>query len=191
MRQLFTPVLLFVLAGAAAGSLGCSKAAPPAAPKAGDPVFDRAWTNLAQKGVDAFYIEDDRGEGLMGNVLRAQTGALAVAPNLQASLHQPAGTALPLSPNPEDVQKVIRQNLAGVKSCYLHVSRDGDARSGKAIVSFQIGASGHVEDLHVDAPAFTGTTLPSCVGGQITRWVFPPSQKGGLAVSYPFVFVGG
>jgi hypothetical protein len=89
------------------------------------------------------------------------------------------------------VQKVIKQYLGGVKSCYLHVSRDGDARSGKAIVSFQIGASGHVEDLRVDAPAFSGTSLPACVTGQIAHWVFPASQKGGLAVSYPFVFVGG
>src|SRR5437016_7155882 len=113
MRQLFTPVLLLVLGAA------CSKPAPPPAPKATDPAFDHAWTNLAQKGVDAFYIEDDRGEGLMGNVLRAQTGALAMAPNMQDSLRHPGGQALPVSPNPEEVQKAIRQYLGGVKSCYL------------------------------------------------------------------------
>src|SRR5258708_30384694 len=99
MRQLFTPVLLLVLSAAA-----CSKPAPPPAPKAtapADPAFDHAWTNLAQKGVDAFYIEDDRGEGLMGNVLRAQTGALAMAPNMQDSLRHPGGQTLPVSPNPE------------------------------------------------------------------------------------------
>ena len=193
MRQLFTPVLLLVPICAAVAP-GCSKPAPPPAPKAtapADPNFDRAWTTLAQKGVDAFYIEDDRAEGLMGNVLRAQTGALAMAPDMQASLRQPGGQALPVSPNPEEVQKVIRQNLGGVKSCYLHVARDGESRSGKAIVSFLVGASGHVEELHVDAPAFSGTSLPACVTGQIAHWVFPASQKGGLAVSYPFVFVGG
>jgi hypothetical protein len=194
MRQLFTPVLLLVLAGGAAAShLGCSKASPPPAAKntaPADPTFDRAWSTLAHKGVDAFYIEDDRAEGLMGNVLRAQSGALAMAPDLQASLRQPGGQALPVSPNPEEVQKVIRQNLGGVKSCYLRVARESESRSGKAIVSFQIGASGHVEDFRIEAPAFTGTSLPGCVTGQITRWVFPASQKGGLAVSYPFVFVG-
>jgi hypothetical protein len=25
----------------------------------------------------------------------------------------------------------------------------------------------------------------------VSHWVFPKSQKGGLAISYPFVFVGG
>jgi hypothetical protein len=193
MRQLFAPVLLSLLLFDV-GAAGCSKPTPPPAPKAiapADPNFDRAWTSLAQKGVDAFYIEDDRAEGLMGNVLRAQSGALAMAPDLQASLRQPGGQALPVSPNPEEVQKVIRQNLAGVKSCYLRVARDGDSRSGKAIVSFLVGASGHVEDLRVEAPAFTDTPLPACVSGQIAHWVFPASQKGGLAVSYPFVFVSG
>ena len=37
------------------------------------------------------------------------------------------------------VQKVIRQNLAGVRACFLRVGRDGNQRSGKAIVSFEIG----------------------------------------------------
>jgi hypothetical protein len=196
MRHLACLLLLAPLAGAA---LGCSKrssssAPPPAATPAytdADRKFDHAWADLAHNGVQTFYIEDDRGEGLMGNVLRAQGGALAMAPDLQASLHQPAAQALPASPNPEDVQKVIHQNLGGVKSCYLRISRDGDPRSGKAIVSFQINAAGRVEELRVDAPAFSGTSLPSCVTGQIAHWVFPPSQKGGLAISYPFVFVGG
>jgi hypothetical protein len=185
MRRLCTPVLLLVM-GPLCAELGCSKAAPPTpalAPAPGhaadDPSFDRA-----------FYIEDDRGEGLMGNVLRAQGGALAMAPDLQASLRQTGGQALPLSPNPDEVQKVIRQNLGGVKSCYLRVTRDGEPRSGKAIVSFQVGASGHVEELRIDAPAFSGTSLPACVTGQISHWIFPASQKGGLAISYPFVFVG-
>jgi hypothetical protein len=198
MRRLCTPVLLLVMSPLCA-ELGCSKAAPPQAPPtpapapghaADDPSFDRAWTSLAQKGVDTFYIEDDRGEGLMGNVLRAQGGALAMAPDLQASLRQTGGQALPVSPNPDEVQKVIRQNLGGVKSCYLRVTRDGEPRSGKAIVSFQVGASGHVEELRIDAPAFSGTSLPTCVTGQISHWIFPASQKGGLAISYPFVFVG-
>jgi hypothetical protein len=171
----------------------CSKKAAPGSAGGSPPTeFDRAWAELAKQNTDTFYIEDDRGEGLMGNVLRAQTGALAMAPNMAASVRQgndPSG--LPAMPNPDEVQRVIKQNLAGVKSCYMRVSRDGEGRSGKAIVSFKIGASGKVEDLRIDAPAFTGTTLPGCVTGQITHWEFPASRKGGFAISYPFVFVGG
>ena len=86
---------------------------------------------------------------------------------------------------------MIRQNLAGVRACYLRLSRGGDQRSGKAIVSFQIGAGGDVQNTRVEAPAFDGTALPACVVGLVSHWAFPKSLKGGLAISYPFVFVGG
>jgi hypothetical protein len=175
-------------------NVGCNKgaekqaASPPAvAPThAGlppDPAFDQQWSNLAQKDVDVFYIEDDRGEGLMGNVRRARKQ------DSQVSARPDKNTPMTLSS--EDVQHVIRQNLPGVRACYLRISRDGEQRSGKAIVSFQVGPGGDVQDTKVDAPAFQGTSLPNCVSGTVSRWAFPKSQKGGLAISYPFVFVGG
>ena len=173
------------------GNVGCNKAAEKQAPAAptphaglpANPEFDQKWANLAQSDLDPFYIEDDRGEGLMGNVRRArkQDNQIAARPD--------KGTPVTLSS--EDVQHVIRQNLPGVRACYLRISRDGEQRSGKAIVSFQVGPEGNVQDTKVDAPAFQGTSLPNCVSGTVSRWAFPKSQKGGLAISYPFVFVGG
>jgi hypothetical protein len=174
--------LLLTVAGILLAGASCSKGSRAPSP------FDQRWSSLAQTGTQAFYIEDDRGEGLMGNVLRAQQGALAMAPALEQSFK--GGTQLPDAPNNEEVQRLIRQYMPGVKSCYLHMTREGDSRSGKAIVSFQIAGSGRVQGLNVDAPAFDGTPLSSCITGQITRWVFPPSRKGMAAISYPFVFVG-
>ncbi len=164
--------------------LGCSKAkeAPAAAP---NPVFDQQWSSLAQKDVDVFYIEDDRGEGLMGNVRRAKD------PNLEAKGKAPDPATPPSTLSPEEVQRVIKQNLPGVRACYLRIARNGDQRSGKAIVSFEIGAAGDVHDTKVDAPSFEGTSLPGCVSGTVSRWAFPRSKQGGTAISYPFVFVGG
>jgi hypothetical protein len=171
--------------------LACNKdkaaegsAAPGAKPVLpANPEFDSKWSSLAQTDVDVFYIEDDRGEGLMGNVRRARKQDPQVAPR--------ANSDTPMTLSPEDVQRVIRQNLPGVRACYLRISRDGEQRSGKAIVSFQVGPGGDVQDTKVDAPAFQGTSLPNCVSGTVSRWAFPKSQKGGLAISYPFVFVGG
>jgi hypothetical protein len=122
----------------------------------------------------------------MGNVRRARHGSNDA---LNAKVEVASGTPATLSQ--EQVQRVIRQNLAGVRACFLRIGRDGDQRSGKAIVSFEIAAAGDVRDTKVDAPAFAGTSLPSCVLGMVSHWVFPKSQKGGLAISYPFVFVGG
>ena len=168
-------------------ALGCAKKAEEsrAAAAAATAEFDQKWSSLADKDMEVFYIEDDRGEGLMGNVRRARRGSNDA---LNAK-NEPVGTPATLSQ--EQVQRVIRQNLAGVRACFLRIGRDGDQRSGKAIVSFEIGATGDVHDTKVDAPAFQGTSLPGCVLGMVSHWIFPKSQKGGMAISYPFVFVGG
>ena len=179
---------IFVLAVAAGlTGLGCAKKVDEkAAVAASTPDFDQKWSTLADKELEVFYIEDDRGEGLMGNVRRARRGS---SDALNAKVEDSSGT--PVKPSQEAVQKVIRQNLAGVRACFLRVGRDGNQRSGKAIVSFEVGPAGDVHDTKVDAPAFQGTSLPGCVLGMVSHWVFPKSQQGGLAVSYPFVFVGG
>jgi outer membrane biosynthesis protein TonB len=176
-------------------AVGCAKGTAPApsgaapsvaAPSVANPEFDKQWAALAHNEVDVFYIEDDRGEGLMGNVRRArheQNLALAARPS------DPGGSPQVLSN--DDMQRVIRQNLPGVRACFLRIARDGDQRSGKAIVSFHVGPQGDVQDTKVEAPSFQGTSLPNCVSGTVSHWAFPKSQKGGLAISYPFVFVGG
>jgi hypothetical protein len=176
--------LVMVAAGLTA--LGCAKKGDAQAVAQSTPEFDQKWSSLADKEAEVFYIEDDRGEGLMGNVRRARRGS---GDALNAKVEDSSGT--PMMPSQEAVQKVIKQNLAGVRACFLRVGRDGNQRSGKAIVSFEIGPAGDVHDTKVDAPAFQGTSLPGCVLGMVSHWVFPKSQKGGLAVSYPFVFVGG
>ena len=180
-------------------SAACSKRAEnkiAPAPSAGagastsDPEFDKKWAALAQAGADVAYIEDDRGEGLMGNVRRASR----VKADPQAVLTGPAAAQaadLPEQPAGQEVQRIIRGNLMAVRGCYMNMARTGQARSGKAIVSFAIGADGRPASVRVDAPTFHDTPLPACVTAQIARWSFPRSQKGGGSVSYPFVFVGG
>jgi hypothetical protein len=148
--------------------------------------FDKKWAALSAKDQDAFYVEDDRGEGLMGNVRRARHEE---PPAAAAEKTDPMGPQENLTP--QAIQQVIKQNLPGVKACYLRISREGEQRSGKAIVSFGVGPAGDVHDTKVDAPSFEGTTLPTCVSGMVSHWAFPKSHNGGPPISYPFVFVGG
>jgi hypothetical protein len=166
--------------------LSCAKKAAPVA--SGSPGFDKKWAELAQAGIEVSYIEDDRGEGLMGNVRRASR--VKVEPPVGASA-EVAGMpgALPDRPSSEQVQQIIRGNLMAVRGCFMSMARTGQARSGKAIVSFTIGADGKPAGLNVDAPSFVDTPLPGCVTAQISHWEFPKSQRGGGQVSYPFVFV--
>ncbi len=157
-----------------------------------DPRFDEKWQKLSSKDVDVFYIEDDHGEGLMGKVRRAARSVPEPSPPPAAP--PPAGTgttATPDVPSGEAVSNVIRSNLPNVKACYLRMTRAGRSVTGKAIVSFTVDKEGAVAGVKVDAPNFRETELPTCVTQQIQRWSFPKSGKGGLAVSYPFVFVSG
>jgi hypothetical protein len=173
--------------GCLVGSCGKRSAVPPAA----DPQFDKRWAELAKAGVEVSYVEDDRGEGLMGNVRRASR-AKADPPGVAINdPPTPTPSGLPDQPPGDQVHRIIRSNLMAVRGCYMSVARAGQARSGKAIVSFSIGADGKTTGLRVDAPSFVDTPLPGCVAVQISRWEFPKSQKGSGEVSYPFVFVGG
>jgi len=164
--------------------LSCAKKSAPAAPT--NPEFDKKWSELAQAGIEVSYIEDDRGEGLMGNVRRASR-VKAETPG--AAPAEAVAGGLPLQPSGEQVQRIIRGNLMAVRGCFMSMARTGQSRSGKAIVSFTIGADGKPEGLKVDAPSFVDTPLPGCVTAQIAHWEFPKSQRGGGQVSYPFVFV--
>jgi hypothetical protein len=174
-------------------ALGCSKSPPPNRGEQGktsvDLEFDKRWATLAQSGLEVAYIEDDRGEGLMGNVRRASR----VKSDPPALVPGPAGAVdiLPAQPSGDEVQRIIRGNLIAVRGCYMTMARSGQAPSGKAIVSFVIGADGKPSTVRVDAPNFRDTPLSNCMTAQIERWSFPKSQKGGGVVSYPFVFVGG
>lgn len=172
----------------ALGGAACAKKSAPVV--SGNPEFDKKWTEIAQAGIEVSYIEDDRGEGLMGNVRRAsrvKAEPPAVAP-AEVNAADPGG--LPDQPPGDQVQRIIRGNLMAVRGCFMSMARTGQARSGKAIVSFNVGANGRAVGLRVDAPSFVDTPLPGCVTAQVSHWEFPKSQKGGGQVSYPFVFVG-
>ena len=188
-RDRQSAIAIRLLLGLLLSGASCSKKSAPGI--LGSPEFDKKWAELAQAGIEVAYIEDDRGEGLMGNVHRAsrvKAEPPAVPPS-EAKAENPPG--LPDQPPSEQVQRIIHGNLMAVRGCFMSMARTGQARSGKAIVSFTIGADGRAAGLRVDAPSFVDTPLPGCVTAQISHWEFPKSQRGGGQVSYPFVFVGG
>lgn len=189
-------VLVLGLAAGLLGGASCAQKADNKAPRAtaagaptADPEFDKKWAALAQAGAEVAYIEDDRGEGLMGNVRRA--ARVKTEPPVSEPTQDQAAAVLPPAPSGEEVQKIIKGNLMAVRGCYMSLARTGQGRSGKAIISFAIGADGKPAAVRVDAPSFVDTPLPACMTAQIARWSFPKSQKGGGSVSYPLLFVGG
>jgi hypothetical protein len=139
-----------------------------------DPRFDEAWRALAARGddeADVFYIEDDRGEGLMGRVRRA---ARSVPQPPPPSAPAPAGE--PDQPPGPDVASVIRSNLGAVKACYLRITREGRMVSGPRHPQLHGREQRERGNVQVDAPAFVGTELPRCMSAEVQRWSFPRSS---------------
>jgi hypothetical protein len=154
-----------------------------------DPKFDQAWRALAARGdeeADVFYIEDDRGEGLMARVRRSPRTVPPPPP--PGTTPPPAGE--PEQPSGEAVSATIRSNLPAIKACYLRLTRQGTTLAGRAILSFTVEKEGRASNVRVDSPVFAESELPRCMTQQVTSWSFPRSRRGGFEVSYPFVFVG-
>jgi hypothetical protein len=154
-----------------------------------DPRSDETWRALAARGdeeADVFYIEDDRGEGLMARVRRGPKSV--PTPSAPSTAPPPAGE--PDQPSGEAVSATIRSNLPAIKACYLRLSRQGKTLAGRAILSFTVAKDGRAGNVRVDSPVFAESELPRCMTLQVASWSFPRSKRGGLAVSYPFVFVG-
>jgi len=156
-----------------------------------DPKFDEAWRALSARTddqADVFYIEDDRGEGMMARVRRGPR-AVPVTPPAPATTPAPADGE-PEQPSGEAVSAAVRANLPAIKACYLRLTREGKVINGRAILSFTVHKDGSAKNVRVDAPAFENSDLPRCMSVQVTSWTFPRSKRGELAVSYPFVFMG-
>ena len=162
---------------------GC-KGADKAAPKPGDPAFEQQWTQLARQGSEPLVIESEvHGAGLMGELRRATDPDPAAM--------RAGGDSLKGELPDDQVVRVIRSNLAGVKGCYQVAERAGAIGSGKAIMSVEIAPSGAVSTVKVDAPAFRDSPLPACMSERARAWTFPKFTQGPKRFSYPFVFVGG
>lgn len=82
---------------------------------------------------------------------------------------------------------VVRSRLTALKACYLNGSRSGEAVSGKAQVSFTIGADGKATNIKVEAPALEGTGVSACVSAAVARWGF--QREASAHVSFPVLFV--
>ncbi len=152
-------------------ALGCSSG-KPASP------FEEKWASLK---VDPAVIQSDsKGAGLVGEVRRAtetEAPLAEVTGDVVGELSDSAAAG------------VVRHNVGGVKGCYAIAARDG-AGSGKAILNLDIDMTGAVASVGVEAPAFEGTNLPTCMTNRAKNWQFPKFSEGPKHFSYPFVFAG-
>lgn len=89
----------------------------------------------------------------------------------------------------EEVQKVIRIHLNGIRHCYEQLLQRSPSASGKITVQFVIGSSGRVENVQTAQDTIGDAGMSGCVSAKIARWTFPMPRGGQpVHVNYPFVF---
>jgi hypothetical protein len=159
---------------------------------ADDPRFAAAWKQLMARGDDVFVVGDEAaGAALLDSVHRSSRHRRQPDAQAPSAVPPPEASAGTQTVPDQDLMRVIRTGLGGLKQCYRLVEASTSDGGGKAIVRFTILPSGSVEGVTVDAPSFSESRLPSCVSTQVRGWRFPTFQGHPMEVAYPFVFVGG
>ncbi len=94
--------------------------------------------------------------------------------------------------NKDDIQRVVRMNLARFRHCYELVLMQDPTASALADVRFTIGPKGTVIDAQVSLRKQSNPRLEACLDKTIRGLRFPAPTGGGVVtVNYPFNFQPG
>jgi hypothetical protein len=86
------------------------------------------------------------------------------------------------------VQRIIRQNLSGIKWCYQDALQRNKSLKGKVKLAFTILPNGNVANPSAINPSIKDQKLLSCIKKRMKRWRFPAPKEGGVVkVSYPLL----
>lgn len=89
----------------------------------------------------------------------------------------------------EEIEAVIRANLAQIKACYERFLQGKRDLGGRVLSSFTIGTNGRVTQSSIVSSDLGSPGCETCISGAISRWKFPIPRGGGVVqVKYPFVF---
>jgi outer membrane biosynthesis protein TonB len=89
----------------------------------------------------------------------------------------------------EEIDAVIKQNLAQIRACYERNLQGNRGLAGRIKVAFLIMSSGRVQTADIVSSDLNSRATEGCITGVIKRWKFPLPRGGGVVnVNYPFVF---
>jgi outer membrane biosynthesis protein TonB/pSer/pThr/pTyr-binding forkhead associated (FHA) protein len=88
----------------------------------------------------------------------------------------------------EEIEAVIRANLAQIKACYERNLQGNRNLQGRVLSAFVIGTDGRVISSKVAQSTLGSRGTEDCIAGAVRRWKFPIPRGGGVVnVRYPFV----
>jgi TonB family protein len=89
---------------------------------------------------------------------------------------------------PQELARLIRAHLIDIRLCYERALKRRPELSGKLLVRFTLTAAGTVSGVAVDEDTMGDAEVAACVRSVVGRWRFPAPPRGGVEVSFPFVF---
>lgn len=88
----------------------------------------------------------------------------------------------------EEIEAVIRANLAQIKWCYEKNLQGNRQLSGRVLSDFVIGTNGRVTSSNIAQSTLGSPSTEKCISDAVSRWKFPLPRGGGVVtVKYPFV----
>ena len=91
----------------------------------------------------------------------------------------------------EQINKVVRAHLAGVKYCYEKELQHKTSLSGGVDVFWVIQPDGTVSKANVKQSTMNDAAVEGCIVRQVKQWQFPKAPGQTIVGRYPFIFKGG
>ena len=91
----------------------------------------------------------------------------------------------------EQINKVVRAHLAGVKYCYEKELQHKSGLSGGVDIFWVIQPDGAVSKASVKNTTLGDAAVEGCILRQVKQWQFPKAPGQTIVGRYPFIFKGG
>jgi hypothetical protein len=91
----------------------------------------------------------------------------------------------------EQINKVVRAHLAGVKYCYEKELQHKQGLSGGVDIFWVIQPDGNVSKASVKSSTMGDAATEGCILRQVKQWQFPKAPGQTIVGRYPFIFKGG
>jgi Ca-activated chloride channel homolog len=91
----------------------------------------------------------------------------------------------------EQINKVVRAHIAGVKYCYEKELQHKAGLSGGVDIFWVIQPDGTVSKSSVKSTTLSDAAVEGCILRQVKQWQFPKAPGQTIVGRYPFIFKGG
>ncbi|HXU60318.1 MAG TPA: AgmX/PglI C-terminal domain-containing protein [Polyangia bacterium] len=91
----------------------------------------------------------------------------------------------------EQIEKVVRAHMAGVKYCYEKELQHKSSLAGGIDLYWVIQPDGAVSKANVKQSSLSDAAVEGCIVRQVKQWQFPKAPGQTIVGRYPFIFKGG